>query len=87
MFDIQRFADTLKSSLELQAVLAFNDDDTRTINVPDPRNDLTDNDLKTLSSWIAENGVVIGDKAGAPVTGIKKAQVVDKRDLKFDLKN
>lgn len=67
MFDIQLFADTITSSDDLKVGLKFDDADTRIISIPNPKETLTANEIRTAFSDTSI--IFIGDKLGAACTG------------------
>lgn len=89
MFDIQRFGynDTVTSSENIQFEFGFVDADTRTANVPNPKDaeDIEASDVAAFSTWIETNAVIIGDKTGAASAGINAATRVTKTTTKLDL--
>lgn len=84
-FDLQKFADTVTTSQSLQINFGFEDGDTRISNVPNPKIGLTSSEVATVSTWIAANNVLIGDKNGAASTGINSATRVDKTKVNVDI--
>ena len=87
MFDIQLFADTITSSSTGNLLVEFYDGDTRTVDVPDPRDDLTATEINAFVEKLKTDQPIIGDKTGASITGASKFTIVDKIDVKFDLAN
>jgi len=87
MFDLQLFADTITSSSVGNLLLKFYDGDTRTLPIDDPRSDLTAADVNAFVDVLKNTQPLIGDKAGASITGADKFTIVDKTDVKFDLSN
>lgn len=87
MFDIQRFGynDTVTSAQTLQIEFGFEDEDTRSINVPNPKEEITSEEVGALSYWIEGANIVIGDKTGAASSGINAATRVTKTTTKLDL--
>ena len=85
MFDIQRFGDTVTSSSTGNLVVNFYDGDTRTVAIDDPQDSLTAAEINSFVDWMKVNQPLIGDKAGASITGAQKFTIVDKVDVKFDL--
>lgn len=77
--------DTIKSSSDLKINWEFADGDTRLQKVPNPKNNLTTSDLKSLETLAVNSAVLIGDKTGAALTGIKSASIIDKSDYILDL--
>ena len=86
-FDIQRFADTVTSSSTGNLIVKFYDGDTRTLPIDDPRSDLTATEINAFVDVLKNTQPLIGDKAGASITGADKFTIVDKTDIKFDLSN
>ena len=87
MFDIQRFADTVESSEVLQTKFTFADEDTRTVNIPDPRADIEPTEIQELSEWIVANNVLLGDVGLANSTGIESAVIVGTTRVRLDIKS
>lgn len=78
-------ADTVTSSSNLKIVWEFADGDTRTQNLPNPRSDIDADELQSFATQTKNNAVIIGDKTGAALTGIKSASIVDKSDWILDI--
>lgn len=87
MFDIQRFADTVESSSVLQTKFTFADEDTRTVNIPDPRSDIDATEIQELSEWVVANNVLLGDVGLATSTGIESAIIVGTTRVRLDIKS
>lgn len=87
MFDIQRFGDndTITSANELSIIGGFNDGDTRTFKLKNPRTDIADTDIALVSSYIENNNLLIGDKAEGTSTGINSATIIETTKTKLDL--
>ena len=62
---------TIKNTSSISLVTEFSDEDTRTINIDNPKSDITTAMLASVQS--AMQGVLIGDKTGATFTRIKTA--------------
>lgn len=71
-------ADTIKTTKELKIENYFVDGDTRTIVYPNPRSDITSTEISELNSFIQENNLLVGDKAGATFGRINKVDRVTK---------
>lgn len=84
-FNIQQFADTVSSSTSMKFEWGFEDGDTRTFNLPNPKSSVVANDIATLNSWIATNQPIIGDKSGSSTTGINSAIRVEQTKTKLDI--
>jgi len=78
--------DTITSGRDVQLVFTFADDDTRTINLPNPADSGTIvAQLPTLSAWCAENQPILSDYSGATITGITAAYIVEQTKTNLDL--
>ena len=77
--------DTVKSSSDLKINWQFADGDTRLQKVPNPKYNLTASDLQALETLAVNSAVLIGDKTGAALTGIKSASKIDKTDRILDI--
>ena len=64
---------------------AFADGDTRTINLDNPRNDLTASEIYEVSQFIKNNNLLLGDKYGADSAGILTADIVQSAKTTLDL--
>lgn len=62
---------TVSTLNQLKLLAAFADEDDRTITVDDPRQNLTEQDIRAIESSAAK--VLIGDKYGATFTRFKTA--------------
>ena len=78
-------ADTRKETYILKIKLGFADGDTRTINLDNPRNDLTAAEIYQVSQFIKNNNLLLGDKYGADSAGILTADVVESTKTILDL--
>ena len=77
--------DTVKSSYILKIKLGFADGDTRTINLDNPRNNLTAAEIYEVSQFIKENNLLLGDKYGADSAGILTADKIASTKTTLDL--
>ena len=78
-------ADTRKETYILKIKLGFADGDTRTINLDNPRNDLTAAEIYQVSQFIKNINLLLGDKYGADSAGILTADVVESTKTILDL--
>ena len=78
-------SDIYKQSYILKIKLGFADGDTRTINLDNPRNDLTASEINELSNFIKNNNLLLGDKYGADSAGILTADIVQSAKTTLDL--
>lgn len=84
-FNLQMFADTVSSSVNLKTEFGFVDGDTRTVNIPEPITGIDSDTIVTFSTWISENQPIVGDKYGASTTGVNSAIKVEEMRTKLDL--
>ena len=66
-------ADTIKSGSELLIECVFQDGDTRTITLNNPRDDLSATDIENLETFMQTNNIIIGDRDGFDFRNIKRA--------------
>ena len=78
-------SDIYKQSYILKIKLGFADGDTRTINLDNPRNDLTASEIYEVSQFIKNNNLLLGDKYGADSAGILTADIVQTAKTTLDL--
>ena len=78
-------ADKRKETYILKIKLGFSDGDTRTINLDNPRNDLQASEIYSLSNFIKENNLLLGDKYGADSSGILTADIVESTKTILDI--
>ena len=78
-------SDIYKQTYILKIKLGFADGDTRTINLDNPRNDLTAAEIYEVSQFIKENNLLLGDKYGADSAGILTADIVQSAKTTLDL--
>lgn len=78
-------ADKVKSTYILKIKLGFADGDTRIINLDNPRNDLTAEDVYAVSEFIKNNNLLLGDKSGADSSGILTADIVESTKTTLDI--
>ena len=78
-------SDIYKQSYILKIKLGFADGDTRTINLDNPRNDLTASEIYELSQFIKNNNLLLGDKYGADSAGILTADKIASTKTTLDL--
>lgn len=70
--------DTIISSSELKLLCLFDDDDTRTITLENPRGGISATDIHDIETDMITTQPIIGDKTGASFTKFKRAYTVDK---------
>ena len=77
----QLLVDTLNRAFSLTnpsdylvLTIAFPDESTTTLSLPDPRSDLTANDISSFSTFIANNQIFVND-SGQFATGISHAVI------------
>ena len=77
--------DTLKTSASLVIECVFNDGDTRTITLKNPRSDISSTDIENLDSFMIENHIIIGDRDSSDFRKIKKAAIRNTTTSYLDL--
>lgn len=77
-------ADVMKTEKRLALLAGFVDEDDRTLNIPNPRDNVTVSEIRTLEP-LAEK-VIIGDKYGATFTRFKSAKIISSTYVDVDFK-
>ena len=79
-------ADVVKNKKTLTLVNKFSDGDSRTITLDDPNTSLNlGAKLASISSFMRENNLIIGDKEGADFVNIESAKVQQQKITYLDL--
>jgi len=78
-------ADIRKETYVLKIKLGFADGDTRTINLDNPKNNLTAAEVHQVSQYIKTNNLLLGDKYAADSAGILTADIVESTKTILDL--
>ena len=78
-------SDIYKQSYILKIKLGFADGDTRTINLDNPKNNLTAAEIYEVSQFIKNNNLLLGDKYGADSAGILTADKIASTKTTLDL--
>lgn len=78
-------ADIVKQKNTLSLEMEFTDGDTRTITFDNPKSNLAAAEINSLGSYMADNKLVIGDKAGADVMRFKTAKITSGVTTYLDL--
>lgn len=78
-------ADTVKSSADLKINWAFADGDTRMTTAPNPKAGLTEQEVQAVIDNAVTNGLLIGDKAGASLTGVTQVYTENQTKTQLDL--
>lgn len=74
---------TIKNTTEVKLLAAFTDEDDRTITIPDPKANITEQEITNLQTLAAN--VLIGDKYGAQFTRFKEAYYIYKTTTDYDI--
>lgn len=87
MFNIQLFGtnDTITASTELKLEYLFDDQDTRTTSLSNPRSDISGADILETSAVLLSTQAFVGDKNGAAFTKISSAKLVETQRVKLDI--
>lgn len=78
-------ADIITNKSVLSNVFGFEDEDTRTVNLLNPVDSLTAEDVQAWADYAKEHNLIIGDKAGADLSGILSSKRIDNTQTKLDL--
>lgn len=78
-------ADTVTSSANLKINWQFADGDTRMTTAPNPKNDLTAQQVQAVIDNAVTNGLLVGDKAGAALSGVVQVYTENQTKTKIDL--
>ena len=65
-------ADMVKTSAVLNIECVFNDGDTRTITLKNPKSNVTESEISNLETFMDENKIIIGDRDSSDFRKIKK---------------
>ena len=76
-------ADKTTSTNELKIVAGFADGDERTIRYPNPKSNITAEQINALNA--SASSVLIGDKYGAPFNMFLDASIISKTTTKLDI--
>ncbi len=79
-------ADTVTSSNELKLDYRFQDLDTRTTSIPNPKSNIDKTDIQTLAGVLVQTQAFVGDKNNAPFETITSAKIVEQTRLQLDLR-
>lgn len=77
-------ADTITSKSTLQNVFEFADGDTRTVNIDDPNDNISASDVQAWAAYAVEHQILLGDKGGAALTGLKSSKKIDATATKMN---
>ena len=78
-------ADIVKTSAILNIECVFNDGDTRTITLKNPRSDISASEIETLENFMLENKIIIGDRDSFDFKKVRKAVKRDTTTTYLDL--
>ena len=78
-------ADKVKQTQSLIIEVKFLDGDTRTINLDNPKRNLTASEIHELSQFIKTNNLLLGDKYAADSAGILTADIVESMKVTLDI--
>ncbi len=66
-------ADKIKTEVFLNIECGFEDGDTRTIVLENPRSDISVSEIKSLETFIKQENIIIGDRDSSNFRKIRKA--------------
>lgn len=80
-------ADIRTTSNELKIEILFNDTDTRTITLKNPKETITEQEIKDLETMMLNDGItlLIGDKTGSSMNKIKEVTIIKTIKTELDL--
>lgn len=78
-------ADTVKTTSILKIDNDFVDGDTRSFNLKNPKNGISESDITALNQFMQMNGVLVGDKYSATFLRISKASVINKTQTTLEI--
>ena len=78
-------ADKVKTSANLVIECVFNDGDTRTITLKNPKSTVSSSDIENLESFMIENHIIIGDRDSSDFRKIRKAAIRNTTTTYLDL--
>ncbi|MBD3878233.1 MAG: DUF2922 domain-containing protein [Quinella sp. 1Q5] len=78
-------ADIITTKKVLQNVFTFADGDTRTVNIPNPKDNLTAEQVQAWADFAVQNQILIGDKTAAALTGIQSSKILDVTSTDVDI--
>lgn len=82
---VKIMADTVSSSRELKLDYRFQDLDTRTTSIPNPKNNITRTNIQNLAGVLANTQAFVGDKNNSPFETITSAKIVEQTRTQLDL--
>lgn len=85
IYGVRGTDDTITSGSDLKLVYEFIDGDTRITTLPNPRLNLTQNDLDTAMNELVTSQVFVGDKDGGAFDKFADNEVIQWTKTKLDL--
>ncbi|MBQ7705056.1 MAG: DUF2922 family protein [Selenomonadaceae bacterium] len=79
-------ADKVTTNKTLKLVATFTDGDTRTLDLDNPKDGLTKEQIKAFETVAKNTQAIIGDKGGAEFHEFDTAKVVEKQTIQLDLR-
>ena len=76
-------ANKTKTSQQLKLIAGFSDGDERTISYDNPKQNISAAEIIALNDLA--DGVIVGDKYGAPFTGFKEAGIATTTQVDLDI--
>ena len=78
-------ADKITTSNLLKIEMGFTDNDTRTLELENPKSNLNATQINAAAAILKTSNVFIGDKAGAAFNRFNSARTVERKITKLDL--
>lgn len=79
--------DIITTSENLQLEYAFVDGDTRINNIKNPKENITEQDITELNTFLRANNALVGDRYNSTFAQINYAKRVTKTTTTFDINN
>lgn len=79
-------ADKITQVSELKLVAKFNDNDTRTITVDNPKSGLTASQINAVAAVGVSTQAILGDRGAAGFNSFTEARTITKKTTNLDLR-
>lgn len=79
--------DIITNAQTLQLEYAFVDGDTRINNIKNPKENITEQDITELNTFLRANNALVGDRYNSTFAQINYAKRVTKTTTTFDINN
>lgn len=79
-------ADKITKVKTLKLVAKFNDNDTRALDIDNPKDGLTKEQINAVAAVGVSTQAILGDKGGADFLKFDTAKIVEKETINLDLR-